>query len=114
MSKKNHRRTLQQHRKENKMQTLHGRLLRYCKLKGITPEESDCVVRCVMPSGFERLSVYKKPITRIVNLDSYQEYGIMEYFYINRKSYLDERAAKYLFEKLGIEIEKMEKKESEI
>lgn len=102
--------TKRQRQREKQMQTLDGRLIRYCQLKGITPDVTPLTVRCTMPSGVE-LVIYKR-LRRIYSYGwSTTVYGVIDYPWCsgwNRVRYLGEKAANDLFDKLGeviVEIE---------
>ena len=124
MSKKNHRySTLQQRRMERprkptkrqrkrdeQMMTLHGRLQRFCELKGITPEITSLYIRCLMPNG-TTLIIFKYPRRISFGYAIRTAYG----YYISpdrplwcKLRYFDEDMARRIFNKLGNVIDEIE------
>ena len=99
-----------QRQREKQMQTLDGRLIRYCQLNGITPEVTPLTVRCTMPNGVE-LVIYKR-LRRIYSYGwSTNVYGVIDYPWRsgwNRVKYLDDKAAHRLFDKIGEKIVELE------
>ena len=98
--------TKRDRKNEKLMQTLDGRLIRYCQLRGITPDVTPLYVQCTMPSGV-RLQIYKQPTFLMTTIF----YGVADrpgHKNPFRLLYIDKRGANYLFQKLAEHIHAME------
>lgn len=99
-----------QRKRDEQMRTLRGRLIRFCQLKGITPDVTPMTVGCTMPSGV-KLVLYRRPRRIFAPFYSRIIYGVTGYPWRGKRFrllYLDGRAANRLFDRFGEAILELE------
>ena len=104
------RQNKKQRKRDEQMRTLRGRLIRFCQLKGITPDVTPMTVGCTMPSGV-KLVLYRRPRRIFAYLSSMTVYGVADCPWRGkgfRLLYLDGRAANRLFDRFGEAILELE------